>query len=273
MSTLAYTPYEDVYRQPHQHASNNDYASRHDRQQDYRAQDDTDALVRRRQRETYASAPSRRGDNDRDIRRERRDYSAPDSGYHDREGKYAPRQQQQGPRRRAHSESRDDADERPRTPSHRQHRHHHDDDDTSPRRHADHGREPKQHYNGDGRARLVSAFDVSERGVLAAAAGAGVGAIAVRRFGERDFEQSGGHDTWKTIGGVLVGGALANAAEKRWLKHEDEKDGGAEKRSALVVRPDIIHAVVEGAFSSFEHYLLVICIELVIRAIIESVSA
>ncbi|KAK1067868.1 hypothetical protein LTR33_011274, partial [Friedmanniomyces endolithicus] len=95
MSTVAYTPYEDVYRQPRQHAINNDYASRHDRQQDWRAHDDTDALVRRRQRETCASAPSRRGDSDRDIRRERRDYSAPDPGYHDREGRYAPQQQQQ----------------------------------------------------------------------------------------------------------------------------------------------------------------------------------
>ncbi|KAK0260869.1 hypothetical protein LTR01_001781 [Friedmanniomyces endolithicus] len=235
MSTLAYTPYENVYRRSHHYADDSNYASRHDRQQDFRAQDDTDALVRHRQRDTYASAPSRRGDNDRDIRRERRDYSAPDPGYYARDERYAPQQhqQQQGPRRRAHSESRDDADTRPRTPSHRQHRHHYhhnDDDDNSPRHHADHGREPKQHYAGDGRARLASAFDVSERGVLAAAAGAGVGAIAVRRFGEKDFEQSGGHDTWKTIGGVLVGGALANAAEKRWARHEADKDGGAERR-------------------------------------------
>lgn len=86
-------------------------------------------------------------------------------------------------------------------------------------------------YDGDVRSRVGRAFDASPNGVLAAAAGAGFGAITARRFGDRDhFARSDGSDKWKTIGGALVGGLAANAAENKWRKYSEEKDRSSEAR-------------------------------------------
>ena len=71
-------------------------------------------------------------------------------------------------------------------------------------------------------------FDRSFDGAIAAAAGAGIGAIAARKYGEKDKKGRAGHKEsgWKTLGGALAGAAAANAAGKQWRGHVDDKAEG-----------------------------------------------
>ena len=68
-------------------------------------------------------------------------------------------------------------------------------------------------------------LDFSPDGALFAALGAGVGAIAAKRFGANHF--NGGKDDknegWKTLAGAVVGGVAANAAASKWQNHRQEK--------------------------------------------------
>jgi hypothetical protein len=71
----------------------------------------------------------------------------------------------------------------------------------------------------DIRHRLDRDFDTSFDGVIAAAAGAGIGALTARRFGGRDnpYKPQKKSPPWKTVGGAVVGAAAFNAAEN-WLR-------------------------------------------------------
>ena len=69
-------------------------------------------------------------------------------------------------------------------------------------------------------------FDQSFDGLLAAAAGAGLGAVASHRLGKSDRDRARGSskdDTWKTVGSSVAGAALGNAAEKRYRQWREEK--------------------------------------------------
>jgi hypothetical protein len=80
----------------------------------------------------------------------------------------------------------------------------------------------------DIRHRLDRDFDTSFDGVIAAAAGAGIGALTARQFGSRDnpYKSQEKSPPWKTVGGAVVGAAAFNAAEN-WLRgYVDDKVEG-----------------------------------------------
>ena len=80
----------------------------------------------------------------------------------------------------------------------------------------------------DIRHRLDRDFDTSFDGVIAAAAGAGIGALTARRVGSRDnpYKPREKPRPWKTVGGAVVGAAAFNAAEN-WLRgYVDDKVEG-----------------------------------------------
>lgn len=66
-------------------------------------------------------------------------------------------------------------------------------------------------------------FDSSYDGLLAAAAGAAIGAITARRFAGE--EKRG----WKTVGGAVAGAAAVNLAENHWRIYTEEKEEKKEK--------------------------------------------
>ena len=80
----------------------------------------------------------------------------------------------------------------------------------------------------DIRHRLDRDFDTSFDGVIAAAAGAGIGALTARRFGSRDdrYKPQDKSPPWKTVGGAVVGAAAFNAAENRLRGYVDDKVEG-----------------------------------------------
>lgn len=83
----------------------------------------------------------------------------------------------------------------------------------------------KRQYDGDVKGLVGRNLDLTPNGALFAALGAGVGAIGARRFGANHFnpkKDEGGVD-WKTIGGAVVGGLIANGAEKRWQERKQSK--------------------------------------------------
>lgn len=91
--------------------------------------------------------------------------------------------------------------------------------------------EQARNYDGDVRSRVQKNFDASGNGVLAAAIGAGLGAITARRFDKNHYdapsEQRDGRQRWKTVGGAVVGGLVANAAEeryRRWAASDKKED-------------------------------------------------
>ena len=82
-------------------------------------------------------------------------------------------------------------------------------------------------YDGDVRGMAQRNLDFSPDGALVAALGAGVGAIAARRFGGNHYDPKAGSQSWKTVGGALAGGLAANAAEAYWQKHRQDKKAKA----------------------------------------------
>ena len=102
------------------------------------------------------------------------------------------------------------------------------DNDTSARRaqsekRPGEGNPAKRHYDGDMRGLAERNLDFSPDGALFAALGAGVGAIAARRFGGNHFTKKQGSDNWKTIAGAVAGGVAANAAATKWTHRREEK--------------------------------------------------
>ncbi|KAK3710115.1 hypothetical protein LTR37_010546 [Vermiconidia calcicola] len=86
---------------------------------------------------------------------------------------------------------------------------------------------PDKPYDGDLRSRVTGNLDGSPNGILVGAIGAGIGAIAARRFGSRNhFDEDTGSTTWKTLGGALAGGVVANVAEERFRKSRSAKEEG-----------------------------------------------
>jgi hypothetical protein len=57
-----------------------------------------------------------------------------------------------------------------------------------------------------------------------------VGAITARRFEKNHYgaprEQRDSKEQWKTVGGAVIGGVLANAAEERYRRWSEKKGGG-----------------------------------------------
>lgn len=82
---------------------------------------------------------------------------------------------------------------------------------------------PSKHYDGDMKGLAERNLDFSPDGALFAALGAGVGAIAARRFGGNHFDPKQGNQNWKTIAGAVVGGVAANAAATKWTHRREEK--------------------------------------------------
>jgi hypothetical protein len=99
-----------------------------------------------------------------------------------------------------------------------------DDGDNYGRRTQSERRGPhKRQYDGDVKGLVEQHFDLSPDGALYAALGAGVGAIAARRFGGNHFDSKSGSQNWKTIAGAVIGGVGANAAEKAFQRKKFDK--------------------------------------------------
>lgn len=69
-------------------------------------------------------------------------------------------------------------------------------------------------------------FDSSYDGILAAAAGAALGAITVKHFGN-DYNSNRG---WKTVGGAVAGAVAFNAGENWYRVFTEEKEERKEKK-------------------------------------------
>jgi hypothetical protein len=78
-------------------------------------------------------------------------------------------------------------------------------------------------YDGDVRGLVGRNIDTTPNGAMIAALGAGVGAIASRRFGGNHFNRKSGSQTWKTVGGAVVGGVAANVAVEQFRKRREAK--------------------------------------------------
>lgn len=80
-------------------------------------------------------------------------------------------------------------------------------------------------YNGVVRSRMGRYLDASSNAVLAAAAGAGIGAFVTGGFGDRNHHRKTDEsDKWKRIGGALLGGVVANAGVHKWHEYANGKD-------------------------------------------------
>lgn len=208
-----YVPYSDVYTAPQNNRSG---PIRPDRQGvRYDPTEDYEETARRQQMEAWNMPGARRAplsnrNLDQHRRRTTRERSADDT--------YGRRD-----RRRRH----DDYDSDYETfsdyeESNRQGRQSQGDQDG--RRTQSEQREPqKEKYNGDVKGFVGQNFDVSPDGALYAALGAGVGAMAARRFLGNHFDPKTGDNHWKTAGGAVIGGLAANAAEKQWQKRKRDK--------------------------------------------------
>ena len=78
-------------------------------------------------------------------------------------------------------------------------------------------------YDGDVRGLVTRNLDTTPNGAMIAALGAGVGAIASRRIGANHFDSKSGSQTWKTVGGAVVGGIAANVAVEQFRKRRESK--------------------------------------------------
>jgi hypothetical protein len=216
MSGASYVPYSDVYeeRVPYQ---DQPHASR--RVQNI-PREDIDAVRRRQLEDFYRPASPR--EVMRNDRRGRRDRSAP----HDY---YSSRRRRNYSSSRSSSDNEEDYEERRRQEYGDPHRrdYFHRQRTQSEMRNTD---EPKgRHYDGYLRSRAKSVFDSSGNGILAAAAGAGIGAITARRFADRNpydsrSHEASGRERLKTLGGAIAGGLIANAAEERFRRWTAEKE-------------------------------------------------
>ncbi|KAI9707948.1 MAG: hypothetical protein M1820_004367 [Bogoriella megaspora] len=72
------------------------------------------------------------------------------------------------------------------------------------------------------RRTLDENFDTTEKGAAAGIAGALVGGLAGKKYGDDSL--------LATLAGAVVGGIGANALEYQWKKHKDEKDGKRKDR-------------------------------------------
>ena len=78
-------------------------------------------------------------------------------------------------------------------------------------------------YDGDVRGLVGRNLDTTPNGAMIAALGAGVGAIASRRFGGNHFNPKSGSQNWKTVGGAVIGGVAANVAVEQFRKRREAK--------------------------------------------------
>ena len=140
------------------------------------------------------------------TRRNLRDHNGYDSPRQSTRDDYEDDRYNRRSRRRSSSRSSD-------SPRHRKH----DRRDRGARSVSANGREKKSDDFFD------KNFDTSLKGGLAAAAGAGLGTLAARRFGNANPYRHDEDYTWKTIGGGAAGAALGNAAEKRYSTWKDDK--------------------------------------------------
>lgn len=233
----AYVPYSDVYSQ---------YQSYSPRERSRYEDEDAQDVVRQRQRDAYARPPI---DYDRQRARYLNEARA-DRKSRDARGSSAPHDYYGRERRRPDSDEYSDYSDYSDSESRSRHgqRSRVNDQQVARKRtqsEADRAiagdsggakthRNPNNGYDGDIRSRVARGgkyLDASPDGILAAAAGAGVGAILTRRFGDRDhFEATDGSDKWKTLAGAVVGGLAANAAERKWKQYGEEKDRQSEAR-------------------------------------------
>lgn len=73
-------------------------------------------------------------------------------------------------------------------------------------------------------------FDTSFNGLLAAAAGAGVGAFAARRAGGHNPYRPETDSKWRSVGGATAGAALGNVATKKYTNWQESEK--AQKKSS-----------------------------------------
>ena len=108
-----------------------------------------------------------------------------------------------------------------------------DDDNNGRRTQSEMRAPPKRRYDGDVKGLVEQHLDLSPDGALFAALGAGVGAIAARRFGGNHFDPKDSSQNWKTVAGAVVGGIGANVAEKAFQRKKYDKFlKGDSKRAA-----------------------------------------
>ena len=70
-------------------------------------------------------------------------------------------------------------------------------------------------------------FDKSLDGIVAAAAGAGFGALSARQLGKANPHHVGEDVKWKTIGAALLGALAFNVGEKKLAKFFEERESGS----------------------------------------------
>ncbi len=174
---------EEYYRpgQPRTHLRSN-RSGRHDRDSEYYGQD-------RRRRGSYSSRSSQSGDEEDDRDDEQRGGQS--------EGGF--RRTDYFRRNRARSETRSNNGQQQQQTK-------------PPRYNGD-----LLHYKSDDG--FTSYFDKSGNGLLAAVAGAGIGAITARTFDRNAYDPKKSNSTTqklKLAGGAVVGGLLANAAEEKY---------------------------------------------------------
>lgn len=130
------------------------------------------------------------------------------------------------PRYRRRSSSRSNSSSR--SPPH--HRSRNDRKDRRPRSEDDARRDRRR----SGEDFVDRNFDTSFNGLIAAAAGAGVGAFAARRAGGHNPYRPDTDSKWRSIGGATAGAAVGNVATKKftqWSEREkEEKRGGSRPR-------------------------------------------
>lgn len=120
-----------------------------------------------------------------------------------------PRRRRSTSRRRSRSRSRS-----------RDRRAHSLSDDGHGRRKSDWDRNAEEFFNKN--------FDRSSNGAIAAAAGAGLGYWATKKFGGGgDPHRPRDKNNWRSIGGGVAGAALGNAVEKHWSERERRRRSGS----------------------------------------------